>query len=252
MEDNDGYKVLYVFVKPLINQDIVSTAPTLSTCNDIHEYAKKFNSYIKCEALAGRWFKPKEKVNKFLNGMDIKSYHPSILRARGLLDGVSVNSTDMSIPDSLKPDRLPETIMRFQREATGTSTVRVLTNPRPPGKKREDIKPKAKLSKVNKPCGTCLAWGHVKSQCNGLARYLLFRDADRTMDDVTKSKLIERYKAEMKMKAEARMKQQKLGTVRQMWEQGYSYEEMEENLLSVVLPEEGDAMGYQSETSDQE
>jgi hypothetical protein len=38
-------------------------APELSKCNDIHEYAKKLNSFIKCEALAGRWFKPKEKVN---------------------------------------------------------------------------------------------------------------------------------------------------------------------------------------------
>jgi hypothetical protein len=79
----------------------------------------------------------------------------------------------------------------------------------------------------------------------------LLREADKAMDDVTRSKLVERYKAEMRLKAEAKMKHQKLGTVRQMWEQGYSYEEMEENLLSMVLPG-GDMSGYQSEASSQE
>jgi phosphodiesterase/alkaline phosphatase D-like protein len=71
------------------------------------------------------------------------------------------------------------------------------------------------------------------------------------MNDLEKSKLTKRYRTEMKLKAEAKMKQQKLGTVQQMWEQGYSYEEMEENLLSMVLPE-GDTIGYHSEASDQE
>jgi hypothetical protein len=253
VEDNDGYKVLYVFVEPLINQDVVSSAPGLSTCNDIHEYAKKLNSFIKCEALAGRWFKPKEKVNLFLKGMDVSSYRSSIIRVRQLLDGV--NSTDMSIPDVLKPDRLPETIERFYREETGQSTVRAMSNTRLPGRKKDDTRTKpeklTETAKVNKPCGTCLAWGHLKSQCNGFARYILFREADKTLDDVTKSKLVDRYRAEMRLKAEAKMKQQKLGTVRQMWEQGYSYEEMEENLLSMVLPE-GNINGYQSEVFDQE
>ncbi len=63
MEDNNGYKALYPFIEPLNTQGMDMSAPELSKCNDIHEYAKKLNSFIKCEALAGRWFKPKEKVN---------------------------------------------------------------------------------------------------------------------------------------------------------------------------------------------
>jgi hypothetical protein len=240
-------------VEPLISQDDISSAPELSNCNDIHEYAKKLNSFIKCEALAGCWFKPKEKVNLFLKGMDVPSYRSSISRVCQLLD--DVNTTDMSIPEVLKPDHLPETIERFHREETRQSTVRAMMNMRPPRRKKEGTRLKPEkltdIAQVNKPCGTCFAWGHLKSQCNGLARYLLFREADTTLDDVTKSKIVERYKAEMKLKAETKLKQQKLGTVRQMWEQGYSYEEMEENLLSMVLPE-GDTNGYQSAASDQE
>ncbi len=39
----------------------------------------------------------------------------------------------------------------------------------------------------------------------------------------------------MRTKAEARLQRQKLSTVRQMWEQGCSYDDVEQNLLSMVM-----------------
>ena len=222
IEDNDGYKVLYAFVAPILKKDMKLSAPVLSECSDIHEYSRKFNSYIKVESLAKRQYKPKETVNMFLEGMDLCNYQGSITRVRALLDGDSV--TDVCIPEVLEPDQLPETLERYLREKTGTtSTVRIVSGHKQSSRSREDGKGTRtdrsnEMTKVNKDCGTCHLWGHLKSQCTGFARYLLFKEANKSIDDVKRSKIMDKYKAEMKLKNEAKMKQQKLGTVRQMWE----------------------------------
>ena len=238
---NDGYKVLYCMVKPILNKDIIIGAPAIVDCTDIHEYAQKFDSYIQCEVLAGRHYTPREQITKFINGLDA-SYNSAISKVRLLLDNRSTN--DGSVPEALAMEALPDTIQQYYVEEYGKPTVRAMTG-RMAGQDCKGDRAVHKGSppnlrstaKVDKACGTCHAWGHLKSQCGGFARYLIFQDTATKTDDVTKTKIVANYKADMKVKAEAKLQKQKLGTVRQMWEQGYTYEEIENNLLSMVAAE---------------
>jgi len=43
---NNGYKVLYCMVEPILNKDTVLEQPNSTECADVHEYARKFESYI--------------------------------------------------------------------------------------------------------------------------------------------------------------------------------------------------------------
>ena len=154
-------------------------------------------------------------------------------------------SGDTPVPDAITIKRLPESIEKYYRQATGQPTIRVLTanknlrtnKSNTGGYNRGITTPKPASPKFDRPCPTCHAWGHLKNQCGGFARFLIFQEASTNVDDIQKSKLITNYKADMKAKGEARLHKQKLGTVRQMWEQGCSYDEVEENLLSMVLHE---------------
>jgi len=53
----------------------------------------------------------------------------------------------------------------------------------------------------------------------------------------------------MRTKAEAQLQRQKLSTVRQMWEQGCSYDDVEQNLLSMVMDS---PVGMSTPMSDEE
>ena len=59
-------------------------------------------------------------------------------------------------------------------------------------------------------------------------------EANAKIDEIFKSKVINHYKINMKNKGEANKKTQKLGTIRQMWEQGRSYDQVEENLMTML------------------
>ena len=49
-EINDGYKVLYAMIAPLLTRDTISTVPSMKDCADIHSYSLKTNriSIVKC------------------------------------------------------------------------------------------------------------------------------------------------------------------------------------------------------------
>ena len=255
---NDGYKVLYCMVKPILNKDIIIGAPAIVDCTDIHEYAQKFDSYIQCEVLAGHLYTPREQITKFTNGLDA-SYNSAISKVRLLLDNRSTNDGSVpDIPDALAMEALPDTIQQYYDEDNGKPTIRAMTG-RSAGQDRRGDKNVHKgppinnrnTVKVDKACGTCHAWGHLKSQCGGFARFLIFHETANKTDDVTKNKIVANYKADMKAKVEARLQKQKLGTVRQMWEQGYTYEEMENNLLSMVAAEQSHFTGASDEEDDE-
>ena len=257
-EDNDGYKVLYAMVKPILNKDTVITAPMSIECNDIHEYSKKFNSYIKCEQLAGRLYSPREQVTLFLNGLD-KSFAYAISRVETLMD--TGTTGESSLPDLLSPEQLPDTVDKYFQQGIGQPTIRAMMGARGQDRRGESnyrantkgkptaVKPTAK---VDKPCSVCSAWGHLRSQCGGFARHLIFQKASTTIDETLKTKIVNNYKAEMKLKAEAKMKSQRLGTVRQMWEQGLAFEEVEENLMAVMMPENDNPFTGASDDEDVE
>jgi hypothetical protein len=66
------------------------------------------------------------------------------------------------------------------------------------------------------------------------------------VDAVTRSKLIEHYKHDLRRKKELRIKRQQLGTIRQMWNEGGSFEDFESSLFD-TLPDLKGAADYSSE-----
>ena len=250
-EANDGYKALYALLEPLLNRETISEIPTIRTCSDIHEYSLKVQSYFNCKLLAGRAYRQREQVNTFLTGLaGDAQYHPAIRRARTLLD--TTNRKDPTVPAPLKLSALPNTIDRYLTEETGQPVIRAVYHTE--GRQRQDENRHNRSNEKctprlesTKPCGTCLMHGHTSSTCYPFAKFLLHREAEKTADAVAKTKLIGAYKAELRRKHELRFKRQQLGTIRQMWQAGSTYEDIESSLLA-TLPEFQDAAEYHSET----
>lgn len=258
-EANDGYKVLYTMIEPLLETDDIPTPPNGDEWPDISVYATKFQSWKNCEALKGRSFAPKELTKTFLSGLS-PAYHPAIRRARALLDNRS--PADPTVPDVLKIAKLPTTLKRWMKEETGQSVVRTTYSlTAPPEPDREAIiraaygnkKPSSNEAKdrqkfnqtqlhlrdtrkpyADKLCNICLRLGHPKSQCIQYARYLICREADQRTDDNTRAKVMEYYKAEAKRKSERGRKREQLGTVRQLLAEGHSFDEIEHTLLDIM------------------
>jgi len=245
-EVNDGYKVLYALIEPLLHRDVISTPPLEEHWNGIHEYAIKVQSYLNGEAIAGRNYTQKEQAGLFLNGLSAQ-YRPAIRKARLMLD--MHGPTNHSVPDVLKLSALPSTIERWHEEETGQSIVRVAyksdreTNTTDrrnknngthgPRYQPQDNRQR-NVPTTDQKCSVCGAYGHNKTQCHPFAKYLLCKQADSRTDDAAKTKLIESYKFEVKQKAESRRKRQQMGTVRQLWNEGHSYEEIEDSLLQTL------------------
>lgn len=106
-------------------------------------------------------------------------------------------------------ERIPETVEKYYKQDTERSTVRTMSSYNTAGHDRKGDRSMAtgapanprSSAKVDKPCGTCFTWGHLRGQCSGFARYLILQDAAAKADDVYKQKIVANYKADMKMKA---------------------------------------------------
>ena len=208
--ENDGYKVLYDMIHPLLQLHQMLTAPTDAEWQDIHEYSTKFSSYINSEALKGRNFAPKEQPHMFIAGLS-DVWMPAIRRARALLDTTS--PADPTVPAVLKLAALPTTMERWLKEETGQSVIRTTYSPqkRTTHDSRGRFKqphssgyqPDDRGSKFSdKKCPICMVPNHNKYQCVMFARYLVCREADQRVDDNLHSKVVEHFKAEMKRKSE--------------------------------------------------
>ena len=254
--DNDGYKVLYKLIEPLLHHDDeVATAPKEEDWKDIHEYANKFQSYINSEALKGRHYSPKEQTKKFLAGLT-NLWTPAIRRARSLLDNSS--PADPTVQTVLKIKNIPATLDRWLKEETGQSVIRTAyTTTDRTNKDSQDSKGRYKTitnsryqpddKGLIKKCPICLGTNHTKYQCLSYARYLACREADQRADETMRTKVIEHFKAEMKRKTERGRKRAQLGTVRQLWEEGKSFEDIETLLLDTMPELEDDTSESESD-----
>lgn len=242
--ENDGYKVMYALVEPILQQDTVPNPPSAADYNDVHEYATQVTAYFNYEAMAGRGNSNRAQTKVFLNGLDSR-YQPAITRARHLLD--NGNPADPTVPPNLKLSALPNTIDRFMTEETGKPTVRALIDhntPRDnrktsePYKDRRIFRPKAQVEidrqRSDKICPLCQRTGHTKSQCDDFAKFLIFRDAEPSVDSTTRTTIVTRFRTEMKKKAEIRRKRASLGTIRELWNSGQSFDDAEQALLAHI------------------
>ena len=167
-ESNDGYKVLYSLIEPLLQTDEVLTTPNDSEWRNIHEYAIKFQSYVNSEALKGPNFTPKEQTKLFLNGLS-GGWESAIRRARVLMD--NGGPADPTVPAVLKIPKLAKTMERWLKEETGQSVVRVAYNPVKCPSVDHKGRYKSHHSTAHQPgdkgmlkiCGICLSTNHHKS-----------------------------------------------------------------------------------------
>mmetsp|Transcript_28357 Transcript_28357/g.40629 ORF Transcript_28357/g.40629 Transcript_28357/m.40629 type:complete len:249 (+) Transcript_28357:2499-3245(+) len=95
-------------------------------------------------------------------------------------------------------------------------------------------------------CGTCLMGGHTSDTCFPFAKCLLYREAEKKVDAQNKLKLIGAYKSELRRKRDLRLKRHQLGTIRQMWQEGGTYEELKSSLLA-TMPEYQEAAEFVSD-----
>ena len=118
----DGYRVLYDImakIHPMLNPDAKFDEPRSENYSDIHEYYLFLTSYFMHEQYLGRIYKPREKINKFLQNMD-PSYAVAIDKIRTRMKSWSVN--DPSVLDDLEMDNLPILVDEYMEEA-GTTPV---------------------------------------------------------------------------------------------------------------------------------
>ena len=243
-EANDGYAVLLDLLASILQQEDINSAPQSRDWADIYEYALKVQSYFNCELLAGRLHTQKEQCKIFLNGLDAE-YKPAVRRARQLLD--TGNKSDPQVPDPLKLAVLPTTLTRYLAEETGHATIRAMhvsKGKKPYGSEHDDRGDKPRQNRYrddhegshrgDKPCSICGYSNHHKSQCNAFAKFLVLRAAENKIDDKQREKIIEAYRANIKKKAGLRNKRHQLGTVREMWNMGCTFEEVEHRLMEVM------------------
>jgi hypothetical protein len=260
-EENDGYAVMLDLLASILQQEDINSAPRSRDWTNIYEYALKVQSYFNCELLAGRLYTQKEQCKIFLNGLDAQ-YKPAVRRARQLLD--TGNKSDPQVPDPLKLAALPTTIERYQAEETGHGTIRAMhfnKSKKPNGTEQEDRGDKSRTNryrddhdggfKGDKPCSICGHTNHHKSQCNAFAKFLVLRAAEHKIDEKQREKIIEAYRANMRKKAGMRTKRHQLGTVRELWDMGCSFDEVETRLME-AMPHLTDGEDSSSDESDSE
>jgi len=252
---NDGYQVLYAMVEPILETDALYSPPESRNFSDIYEYATKVDSYFLFEERKERKYNEREQVTIFIRGLDAR-YDKAIQRVRQLLD--VGKKTDSTVPEPLKLTALPTSIERYLSEANGTNpTICALLNPhdRPRTNDRKgsnnrsfdtnrasSFTDRTRQGDPDARCGICHIKGHNNSQCNGYAKHLLYILADKNMDNQIKSKVVENYKHEIKLRGEQQLKRRRMAVVRQLWDSGKTYEEVEAALLGNI-PTDADASG---------
>lgn len=150
------------------------------------------------------------------------------------------------MPPVIRLSALPNTIERYMSEETGDTVIRAIHSerktrsdsnrniPRVPDKGSEKGSARPSTVDHNQKCSICHMTGHTKQSCYPFAKYLVYRDAEQHVDTAARSKLLAAYKLALKQKQELRRKRQQLGTIRQMWQAGNSYEEFETSLLECI------------------
>jgi hypothetical protein len=222
----DGYRVLYDImqrVHPALNSDAKFTIPLSSQYNDVHEYYSQFQSYIMHEKFAGRLYKPREQLVRFLEGLDM-SYAPAVNHIRMQLD--NWNAEDHQTPENLQLANLPNLIELYMEESGPTNAVirrftqgHKLSNPRNTQHKNDEETQNDKRPYVDIKCPLCLTYGHPKQHCDHMAIWLILKENSKLVDDKLRQKLLANYAA---VDAKCRIKKlNKLkGTVRMLYQNG--------------------------------
>jgi len=231
----DGYRALYDImqrVHPALNSDAKFVIPLSSAYNDVHEYYTQFTSYIMHEQFAGRFYKPREQLLRFIEGLDT-SFAPAISRIRTQLD--NWKPEECQPPENLQLANIPNLIDQYMEESgAGDAVIRRFTQgPKSPtqhaelDKKKSESTTEARLY-VDTKCLLCQSFGHAKSNCDRMAIWLNLKEGSKLVDDKLRQKLLANY-ATVDAKRRTRKLNKIRGTVRQLYQTG-NYNEGEQLL----------------------
>jgi len=237
----DGYRVLYDImarIHPRLDPDATFDAPTSKDYADIHEYYLYVTAYFMHEQYSGRIYKPRQKVNIFIKGLD-PTYEVAISKVRSHMENWQVN--DPIVPDNLQFDNLPNKIEKYMEESGGKPVIhrfnsnQYMEETGEPIINRFERRNDARKEKgaktdntgttgddrkyVDTQCPLCQTYGHLKHQCDRMALYYHLQDATKVVDEKLKGKILANFAA-VDAKRRARRVAKLKGTVRQLYQAG--------------------------------
>jgi len=224
----DGYRALYDImqrVHPALNSDAKFGIPLSSAYNDVHEYYSQFTSYIMHEQFAGRLYKPREQLLRFLEGLDV-SFAPAISRIRTQLD--NWKTEDALPPENLQLANIPNLIDQYMEESGAADAVirRFTQKPssqRPQQETSKDGPTNEMCSYVDMKCPLCQSFGHQTYNCDRMAVWLNLKEGSKLVDEKLRRKLQANY-AEIDAKRRTKKLNKVRGTVRQLYQNGQFHE----------------------------
>jgi hypothetical protein len=231
---NDGYLVLYAMLKtihPGLSKDAIVVMPEIAECTDIFDYATKCNKFFTYEKCAGRPYAHREKVVRFMLGLSVDSqYANAIERADTLL--ATWQPWDIKGPEQLQLLDLPNYIDSILRGTHGKPIIRaVRMSPNHcSNNNRQHSHPTNNRSRDSKPlkddtiCDYCGIYGHKRTNCSYIKRWLKTMSVVKTMDNTTRSKIMDTYEQEQNQhKLQSKVKtnmRSKFGMIRKLIESG--------------------------------
>jgi hypothetical protein len=132
------------------------------------------------------------------------------------------NPYDNVLPEALKITSLPNTIDRYMSEETGQACVHRLGGRQQPRRSADrDTKDKDDDNRqsVDKFCSFCGTHGHLKANCDFMAKLIIANASLKTVDAKSKEKLQESYRQEQEKRRNRKIKK-RLGTIRKVMDEG--------------------------------
>ncbi len=147
------------------------------------------------EKYSGWTYKPREQLNRFLNGLDA-TYGPAITRVRNQLD--NWNKKDQSIPENLQLANLPNLVEGYMEDQGDGAVVRRFIKGNNSKKQDTDDRPSPAVDASVRPyvdvkCPLCQSFGHHKYNCDRMALWLYLKEGSKLVDDKLKLKIHDNY-----------------------------------------------------------
>ena len=246
----DGYRVLYDIMErihPRLDPDATFDAPISKDYADIHEYYLYVTAYFMHEEYSGRPYTTRQKINKFIKGLD-RTYEYAISKVRGHLESWQVS--DPIVPDNLKFENLPNKIDKYMEEVGGLPVIHRFERRGVARKDKTDktdhhANEESSRQYVDAKCPLCQTHGHTKYQCDRMAIHLHLIEAAKMVDEKLKTKIIANF-AEVDAKRRAKRVAKMKGTVRQLYQAGDF--QAGEQLMDKYLAEHKHDGGVQSDS----
>jgi hypothetical protein len=236
-------------IHPALNTNNTFTAPTINNYSDIHEYYTYLDSFLMHEKFSGRHYKPREKLNYFLNGLN-STYAPAIARIRNQFD--NWDPKDTSLPENLQLANLPNLIEKYMEEQGDGAVIRRTAKGNHRNKStNDDVTPQTDTTArpyADIKCSLCNSFGHANTNCDRMALWLHLKAGSKLLYEKLQLKILANY-AELDAKRRSKKIGKIHGTVRLLYENG-QFEEGDKLLDSAIPSKQNMTVDSTADDSD--